>query len=114
MTDSWPGVGRACWWFGRIFSAVSVYLIKVLSLRIVRLQLVVTNWPGGRNTTVVAQLAKIFFAQPKQCRAVKLGIASNVVVSVRVQVLAIFVDPGIFRVVCFVHIYNLWIHVLFL
>ena len=48
---------------------------------------------------MVAQLAKIFFAQAKQRRAIKFGISADVVIGVRMQCFAVFVLPHFMGVV---------------
>src|SRR5271165_1449677 len=114
MTDGGPGIGSVGRWFGRIFSAVSVHLIQILGLGIVRLQIVITDRPSGRDATVMAQFAEIFLAQPEQSSTVKLGIAADVVVGMRMEFLAIPVEPRLFRVVVGVDVDDLWIPVRFL
>src|SRR5437879_7356170 len=45
------------------------------------------------------QFTKIFFAQAEQCRAIKFGVAANVVVCVGMKRFAVFVLPRLFGVV---------------
>src|SRR5206468_13127206 len=56
----------------------------------------------------------IFFAQPEQRGAVKLGVAANVVICVGVQFLDILIKPGLFGVVMGVHVDDLGIPVRYL
>src|ERR1700758_3039939 len=51
MADGGPGIGGLRRRFGRIFSAVSVHLIQILGLRVVRLQVVITERPRGRDAS---------------------------------------------------------------
>src|SRR5712692_5374075 len=89
MADGGPGIGGVRRRFGRIFSAVSVHLIQILGLRVVRLQIVITNGPGWRDSAMVAQFAEIFFAQTEQSSTVKLGVTAYVVVCVGVKIPAV-------------------------
>src|SRR5208282_2585389 len=96
MTDGRPGIGRAGRRFGRIFSPVSVHLIEILGLGIVRLQIVITERPRGRDASVVAQFAEIFLAQSEQSSTVKLGVAADVVIGMRMEFVAVLVEPRLF------------------
>src|SRR5262245_51681288 len=44
-------------------------------------------------------LAKILFAETEQCRAIKLGVAADVIISVWMELAAVRVAPKFFRVV---------------
>src|SRR6266849_11123824 len=76
LLDAWlmahrrPGIRGTGFWFGRIFSAVPVYLIEILGQRVVRLQLVIADRPCWRDATVVAQFADSLFAETEQSSAV--------------------------------------------
>ncbi|MCG3163382.1 MAG: hypothetical protein JMDDDDMK_04779 [Acidobacteria bacterium] len=91
--------GAAGPWFGRVFAARSVNVIKILGLRVIRLEVFVRERPRGRDAVVMANLAEIFLAQSEQRRAVKFGVAADVIVRVRMQRPAIPVVPDFFRVV---------------
>src|SRR5271165_2016726 len=114
MTDGGPRIGSVGRWFGRIFSTIAVHLIEVLSLGVIRFQIVVADRPSGRDAAVVAQLAEIFLAQPEQSSTVKLGVAADVVVGMRMKFLAILVEPRLFGVVVGVDVDGLRIPVRFL
>src|SRR6202795_2780067 len=114
MADGRPKVGGTGRRFGRVFSAVSMYLIDILGLHVVCLQIGIADRPGWRDSAMVAQFAEIFFAQTEQSSTVKLGVAAHVVVSVRMQFLAILIEPGFLGVVVGVHVENLRIPVRFL
>src|SRR5271157_4752464 len=114
MTDGGPGIGSVGRRFGRILSAVPMHLIEILGLGVVRLQIVVADRPGGRDTAVVAQFAEIFLAQPEQSSTVKLGVAADVVIGMRMEFLAILVEPRLFRAVVGVDVDDLRIPVRFL
>src|SRR5438477_9534983 len=62
----------------------------------------------------MAQFAEIFFAETEQSSAVKLGIATHVIVGVWVQILAVLVEPGLLGVVVAVHVDDLGVPVRFL
>src|SRR5438045_4003037 len=52
VTDSRPGIRGACGGLRRIFATIAVNLVDVLGLRVVRLQFVIPDRPGGRNSAV--------------------------------------------------------------
>src|ERR1051325_3417858 len=49
-------VRRAGPGLGRVFTTITVYLIKVFGLSVIRLQLVVTDGPCGRDAAVMPDL----------------------------------------------------------
>ena len=59
MTYRWPRIALACGRFRRVLPTIAVHLIKVLGMRIVRFQLVVTDRPGRRDAAMMANLSKI-------------------------------------------------------
>ena len=59
-------------------------------------------------------LAKIFFAEPEQRRAIKFRIAADVIIGVRMQFAAVGVAPKLFRVVAATRIHLQRVPVLFL
>src|SRR5882672_9348609 len=87
VTDGRILVGRAGVWFCWIFTARTMHLIEVFSFGVIRLQLVVTDGPRGRDPTVMTNLPEVFFAQTKQRRAVELGIAADEIFLLRVRLL---------------------------
>src|SRR6185369_10896258 len=80
---------RFCW----ILAALAVDVIELFGLRIVRLDIIVRNRPCGRDTGVMAKLTEVFLAQSKQRSAVKLGVAADIVVRVRVKFFSVHVSP---------------------
>src|SRR5229473_1500709 len=114
MADGRPGIRGTGRRFGRIFSAVSVHLIEILSLRVVRLQIVITKRPRGRDSAVVAQFAEILFAQTEQSSTIKLRVTTHVIVSMRMQFLTVLIEPGFLGVVVAVHVDDLRVPVCFL
>src|SRR5215467_13023515 len=70
-----------------ILAAVAVYLIEMLGLRVIRLQLVVANGPGRRDTAVMANLTKVFLSQTKESSAVELCVTTNEIICMRMQFL---------------------------
>src|SRR5215470_7138331 len=111
MADSGPGIGRVGRRFGWIFAAIAVNLVEILGLRVVRLQIVIADRPRWGDPAVVAEFAEVFLAQAEKCRAIELGIAADVIVRVRMEVLAVFVEPGFLGVVVGVDVYNLGVPV---
>ena len=55
--DRWIGVRRTGRRLGRVLAAGAVHLVDVLGLRVVRLELLVLDRPGGRDAVVVARLS---------------------------------------------------------
>src|SRR6516164_1256955 len=93
MADRRPGIGCACPRLTRILTSIAVYLVELFCLHVVGLEVVVADRPGRRNATVVANLTEILFAQAEQSSAVKLRVATDVVVGVGMKVLAFGIEP---------------------
>src|SRR5215207_1495202 len=86
-------VGRAGRRLARIRAALAMDLVEVLRLRVVRLELVVSDRPGRRRPAVVAELAEVLPPEPEQRGAIELGVAAHPVVGVRMQVPPLRVAP---------------------
>ena len=99
VLHGWEAVRRARPRVGRIDTAFAVHLIEVFGLRVVRLELVVADWPCRRDAAVMADLAEVLFAQPEERGAVELGVSADVVVGVRMERLAVLVVPHVFGVI---------------
>jgi hypothetical protein len=56
------GVGRIGRGIGGIGAAPPVDLIDLFRLRVVRFEIVVGDWPGGRQTVIVFEVPEIFTA----------------------------------------------------
>jgi hypothetical protein len=80
----------------RILASFSVDVIKLLRLRIIRLQIIVGYGPSRRHPSVVTNLAKIFSTQSEQRCPVELGVTPYTIVGMRMQVFAIAVLPDLF------------------
>src|SRR6516162_427671 len=113
MTDRRVGKLAAASRLGRIFTYLAVYMIEPFGLAVIRLELIIRNRPGRRDSTVMFYLAKILFAEPEQCRAIKLGVATNVIIGVWMQLAAVRVAPTFFRVVATTRIHLQGIPILF-
>src|ERR1044072_7735924 len=87
-----PGL---CW----IFTSRPMYLIKMLGLCVIRLQFVVADRPGRRDSTMMSNLAEVFLSQPKECGAVKFRVSTNEIIGVRMEFPAFVVAPRLFGVV---------------
>ena len=114
MTHRLPGIlcrGRRFRW---IFATIAMHLVKPFRLGVVRLQIAVADRPRWRDSTVMAQLAEIAFAEPKQRWPIEYRAAVNVVVGVRMQVPSVLVEPCLFRVVVSIDVDDLGIPVCFL
>ena len=82
---------------GRVLPVPAVHQVEVLGLGVVRLQVGVVDRPGRRDPAVVAQLAEVLRPQPEQRRAVELGVAADVVVDLRRELVAVLVVPELRR-----------------
>lgn len=78
---------------GGVFAVPSVHEIELLGLGVVRLQVLVADRPGGGDAVVVAQLAEVLGAQSEERGAVELGVAADVVVDLRRELVAVLVVP---------------------
>src|SRR5499426_235701 len=87
-------IGCARWGLGGIFAARAVHLVHLLSLSVIRLHVFVSDGPGGRNTVVMLELAKILLAQPVERRAIHLGGPSDKIVETGLERLPHLVVPG--------------------
>src|SRR5215467_6259217 len=114
MANGRPGVWRVGRRLGGVFSAVAVYLVQVLSLHVIGLQIFVRDRPSGGNTAVVPNLPKIFFPQAEKRRSIKLGVPTNVIVRMRMEVLAVLIEPRLLGVVVTLHVDQLRVPVGFL
>ena len=81
-------IGAARPGLGRVLGVVAVDLVELLGPRVVRLEVVVRDRPGGRDPVVVAQLAEVLLPEPVERRAVELRLAADVVVDARLEALA--------------------------
>ena len=95
-------VGRARVALGRVLAVRPVHLVQVLGLRVVGLQLVVGDGPGGREPVVMLQLAEVLRPQPVERRPVELGGAADEVVDLRLERRSVGVVPGVRRDVAIV------------
>ena len=91
------GIGRAVWRLGGIFASRSMYLVELLGFGVVGFHLVVADWPGGRDTVMMAQFAEIFLALAVERSSVELGCAANAIVHLGLKSLAFFIVPGVRR-----------------
>ena len=86
---------------GRIAAARAMHMIKPLGLGVVGRQVLVGERPGRRDPVGVPHDPEIALAQPQQHRAVHLGIAADPIVDAGMERLAVFVVPGLVRLVAF-------------
>ena len=83
--DGRERVRRARRPLGRILAAGTVHLVRLLGPRVVGLELVVADRPGGRDPVVMAKLAEVLRPQPVQRGAVQLRRAADEVVHLRLE-----------------------------
>src|ERR1041384_7878890 len=62
VTHGWIFIRSTGPGLSRIFTSITVYLIKVFGFGVIRLQLVITDGPGRRDAAVMTNLAKVFFS----------------------------------------------------
>src|ERR1051326_6970092 len=99
MAHGRVGIGASSTRLGWILASIAVHMILMLGLVVVGFEFVVRDRPCRRNTAVMPDLAKILFTQPEQSRAVKFRVSADVIVSVRMKVLAVAVFPYFFGVI---------------
>src|SRR5215475_315489 len=104
MTYRWPRIGLACRRFRRVLPSVAVHLVKVLGVRVVRFQLVVTDRPGRRDAAMMANLSKIPLAQAAERCSVEFRISADVIVRGWMQLLVVRVSTEFMCVILGVHI----------
>src|SRR5712691_5549704 len=85
--------------FGRILATLAVHMVLILGLGIVRFKVGVGDWPSRRNAAVVRDLPEVLLAQPEESRAIEFRVSADVIVGVRMKVLAFPVFPYFFGVV---------------
>src|SRR5687767_24591 len=99
MADWRMRIWRACRRLGRIVPAAAMDVVKPLGLEVVGFHLIIGDRPCGGDSAVVPKLAEVLHAHAEQRRTVKLGVAADVVISVRVELLALLVAPAFLGVV---------------
>ena len=82
---------------GRVLPARPVHLVSLLRERVVRLELVVRDRPGGRDAVVMADLSEVLLAEPVERGAVELRRAADEVVDSWLERLAVRVVPRVRR-----------------
>ena len=82
---------------GRILAAGAVHVVHLLGLRVVRLELVVTDRPRRRDAVLMLPLAEIFLAKPVERGAVHLRRPADKVMDARLKWLAVLVAPYVGR-----------------
>ena len=92
-------VGGARPRFGRVDPALAVHVEELLGARVVGLEHVVGERPGGRDAVGVDDLAEVLGAQPEQRPAVDLAVAADEIVQPGVEGLAAGAVPGLLRLI---------------
>src|SRR5439155_18470517 len=77
----------------------AVHVVEALGRCVVRLEVVVGQRPRRRDAAVVLDLAEVAFAESEEDRAVELSLSPDVVMLSGVELLAVFVDPLLLRLV---------------
>ena len=83
MTDCRMGIRSAGPRLRDVFAAITMYGIQMLRSGVVRFQFSITDRPRRRDAAVMFDFAEILLAQPEQRRAIKFGIAADVIIGVR-------------------------------
>ena len=78
---------------GRVLARLAVHQVDALGLGVVRLEIRIGERPSGGDPAVVAHLAEVALAQPEQDRAVELRVAADEVLLMRMELLAVLVQP---------------------
>src|SRR5262249_41256366 len=95
VRQRWQRIRSRCRRLGRIFPACAMHLVHLLGLGVVRLHVVITDWPGWRDSVVMLELAEVFLAQSVQRGAIQLGGAAYPIVHPRLKGLVVLVVPGL-------------------
>ena len=74
---------------GRVLAVPAVHDVEVLGLGVPGLEVGVVDRPGRGDAAVVPDLAEVLGPQPEQRRAVELGVAADVVVDLRRELVAV-------------------------
>src|SRR5690349_20112080 len=85
MAERRIGVVGAGGRIGGVDAVAAVHVVEVLRLRVVGLEVLVAERPGGRDAVRMGELAEVLLAQAKQRRAVELGVAAHVIVDAGVE-----------------------------
>src|SRR5207244_497178 len=76
-----------------VLTALPVNVIELFRFQVVRFEFIVRDGPSRGDSAEMANLAKIFLAKAEERGAVKFGVASDVVVGVRMERLAVLIAP---------------------
>src|SRR5262245_1014465 len=82
VSDGWIFVGCTRIWFRWIFATIPVHLVEMLCFCVVGFELVIFDRPGGRGSSVVTNLAKVFLPQTEKRGSIEFSIAANEIVCV--------------------------------
>ena len=99
VADRGVRIGSTSFGLGWVLAGVAVNVVKTLGFRIVGLHVAVGDGPRRGNAAVVVNLAEVFLPQTKQRRAEEFRVAADVVIGVRVELIAVFIVPLFFSLV---------------
>ena len=97
VRDGGMRVGSGAGRLGGILPARAVDMIHLLGLRVVGLEILVAERPGGRDAVVVFQDAEVLFAQAVERGAVELRGAADEVVHAGLEFVPVLVAPEVLR-----------------
>jgi hypothetical protein len=92
-------VRRARGGIRRVHPPLAVHVVEALRRGVVGLHVLVAYGPRRRYPTPVLDLAEVLPAEPEERGPVELGVATHVVVGVRVERLTVAVAPGLLGLV---------------
>src|SRR5215472_17485207 len=95
VRDGGPRVRRAAPPLGRILAAVAVHLVQLLGLAVPRLEVVVGQRPRRGDPVDVPQFPEVPRPQPVQGGAIQLGRSADEVVDLRLEGLAVGIEPRV-------------------
>jgi hypothetical protein len=78
---------------GGVLAALAVDMVLMLSLVVIRLEVLIGDRPLRRDPAEVTNLPEVLSSQPKERSTIKFRIASDVVVGVGMQILAVAILP---------------------
>src|SRR5665213_173505 len=99
MRDRRVGKGSACRWFGGILTTHAVHMEQMLRLAVIGFEDGILQRPRRRNAVLVPDLVEVALPHAKECSAVDLRIAANVVMQAWMEAFAILAVPGLVRLI---------------
>jgi hypothetical protein len=114
VRDRWMRIRRARPRIGRIGTSLAVHVVQALGAPVIGLEVGVRDRPRRRRAAMMLEPIEVTLAQPEERRPIKLGVAANVVIRVRVERASVTIPPHVLRVVLGRHVHGARVPVVFL